>query len=471
MTLQANISPATPLAGRATTVTVGMLSLHRLVMLVSGMVGLLLCIAVATIIILNARHAIVKETSSAFRIAQTTVAIRMPQRFAGQDTMGDAMRLSTEIDALRHVSSHIIDTQGDPLLSRAEKAELVSEEAAPDWFNRLMRPEPQTDLFPISHYPNVLGSLWISTDPRDEIAEVWEDFSVIMPLLALTGIVMVGLTMLVSTLILRRLRIVQEALSAIRQGDLTRRAPRGKLVEFSALAEGVNDLAAHLQAKRAENDLLQTRLLTLSEAERAKIASDLHDEMGPQLFALNAALAQARSVASDVDDASRSQLIEALEATQTHARAVRDSARTAINDLRPMLLGHGSLIELLEELIADFTEISPEVTIDLNADCQIGTGELEELSIYRFVRESLLNAIRHGNARRIAIDMHCSDPDNPDQIVTRITDDGCGPSGKILPRSYGLIGIRDRARALHATYIPPYRKGDATITELRMPLQ
>ncbi|RJE88218.1 HAMP domain-containing protein [Paracoccus onubensis] len=440
-------------------------------MLVSAGVGLLLCIAVATIIILNARHAIVEETSSAFRIAQTTVAIRMPQRFAGRDTMGDAMRLSAEIDALRHVSSHIIDTQGDPLMARAEKAESVSENTVPDWFNQLMRPEPQTDLFPISHYPNILGSLWISTDPSDEIAEVWEDFSVIMPLLALTGIVMVGLTMLVSTLILRRLRILQEALSAIRQGDLTRRAPNGRLVEFSALAEGVNELAAHLQAKRAENDLLQTRLLTLSEAERAKIASDLHDEMGPQLFALNAALAQARSVASDIDDAARSQLVEALEATRTHARAVRDSARAAINDLRPMLLGHGSLIELLEELIADFTEISPEVTIDLNAGCQIGTGELEELSIYRFVRESLLNAIRHGNAQRIEIDMHCDNSVNPRQIVTRITDDGRGPSGKVLPRSYGLIGIRDRARALHATYIPPYRKGDATITELRMPIQ
>lgn len=471
MTQQADISLATQLADRVATVTANKLSLHRVVMLVSGAVGLLLCIAVATIIILNARHAIVKETSSAFRIAQTTVAIRMPQRFAGKDTMGDAMRLSAEIDALRHVSSHIIDTQGDPLVTRAEKAEMVPEGAAPDWFNRLMRPEPQTDLFPVSHYPNILGSLWISTDPTDEIAEVWEDFSVIMPLLALTGIVMVGLTMLVSTLILRRLRIVQEALSGIRQGDLTRRAPKGRLVEFSALAEGVNDLAAHLQAERAENDLLQTRLLTLSEAERAKIASDLHDEMGPQLFALNAALAQAKSVASDVEDAARTQLTEALEAMQTHVRAVRDSARAAINDLRPMLLGYGSLIELLEELIADFTEISPEVTIDLNADCQIGIGELEELSIYRFVRESLLNAIRHGNAQRIGIEMLCNDPANPNQIVTRITDDGRGPSGKIRARGYGLIGIRDRARALHATYTPPYRKGDATITELRMPIQ
>lgn len=471
MTQPATTSSATQLPNRVAAVTSSKLSLNRLVTLVSVSVGFLLCIAVAAIIIVNARKAIVEETSSAFRIAQTTVAIRMPQRFAGQDTMSNAMRLSDEIDALRHVSSQIIDTQGDPLKARTEKTGIGPENTAPDWFNRLMRPEPQTDLFPISHYPNILGSLRISTDPSDEIAEVWEDFSVIMPLLALTGMVMVALTMFVSALILRRLRIVQEALTAIRRGDLTRRAPEGQLVEFSALAEGVNELAAHLQAERAENDLLHSRLLTVSDAERAKIASDLHDEMGPQLFALNAALAQAKAVVRDIDDKVQPQLLEALEATQTHASAVRDSARTAINNLRPMLLGHGSLIEVLEELIADFTEVSPEVAVDFKADCQAGTGELEELSIYRFVRESLLNAIRHGKAQRIKIDMHCDDPCNSSQIVIRITDDGGGPSGKVLPRSYGLIGIRDRARALHATYIPPYREGDVTITELRMPHQ
>lgn len=471
MTQPQNITLRAQVANRVSGVSQNKLSLHRLVMLISVSVGVLLCVSVAAIMILNARHAIVKETTSAFRIAQTTVAIRMPKRFAGRDTMGNAMRLSAEIDALRHVSSQIIDTQGDPLIIHAEKASYAPGYVVPNWFARLMRTEPETDLFPISHYPNILGSLWISTDPSDEIAEVWEDFRVIMPLLALTGIVMIGLTMLVSAMILSRLKNIQEALTAVRQGDLTRRAPEGRLVEFSALAEGVNELATHLQAERTENNSLQTRLLTLSEAERAKIASDLHDEMGPQLFALNAVLAQARSVALGIGDAAPPQLIEALDATQTHTRAVRDSARAAINNLQPMLVGHGSLIELLEELIVDFSEISPEVVINLNADCQSGTGELEELSIYRFVRESLLNAIRHGDARQIDIRMRYDNRVSPGQIVTRITDDGRGPSGKVSPCSYGLIGIRDRARALHATYIPPYRHGDITITELRMPLR
>ncbi len=446
------------------------LSLHRLVTVVSVGVGLLLCAAVAAIIVQNARHAVEEETAAAFRTAQATVTIRMPPRFAGEDTMDHAIRLSQEIDALRHVSSIIIDTHGNPLRPRAEGLERRDDDTAPDWFSRLMRPQIRTDYFPVSHYPNVLGSLVVASDPSDEIAEVWEDFRIIMPLLVLTAVALTGMTMAVSALILRRLQAIQQALGAIRQGDLARRAPGGRLAEFAALAEGVNDLAAHLRAERAENDLLHRRLLTLSETERARIASDLHDEMGPQLFALNAALTQAQAAAQQKDGGpGHEHLDEALRAAALHARAVRDSARAAIDDLRPMLQGHGVLAEMLAELPAEFAESAPGVAIAVDADPDISAGELAELSIYRFARESLLNAIRHGAARRITISLHGDDPDHPGQIVTRIADDGQGPSDRIPARSHGLIGIRDRARALGATFLPPHREGNLTVTELRMP--
>ncbi|MFD2843031.1 histidine kinase [Paracoccus cavernae] len=58
----------------------------------------------------------------------------------------------------------------------------------------------------------------------------------------------------------------------------------------------MNALASHLDEGRAENRRLQERMMTLAETERARIASDLHDDMGPQLFALRAAVGQAQSV-------------------------------------------------------------------------------------------------------------------------------------------------------------------------------
>lgn len=439
-------------------------SLHRIVTLVPLSAGIVLGATIATIIVLNARIAIEEETASAFRTARATVAVRMPPSFARADTMGEAMQLAHEIDALRHVSAHVVDNKGTPLLNPSTPVSMDDEEA-PSWFTWLMRPEVKADYFIISHYPNVLGNLVVETDPADEIAEVWEDFRIIMPLLALTCIALIGMSIGFSNLILRRLHHVQAALGAMRQGDLDRRAPPDHLAEFASLANDVNALAVHLKAQRAENEHLQTRLLTLSETERAKIASDLHDDMGPQLFALNAALSQALAAARDVSGAGSAQLDDALRAISNHANAVRDSARSAINDLRPMLMGYGSLQELLEELVAEFAEITPEVAIDLNCKNQAVTDELTETAIYRFVRESLLNAVRHGKAQRVRIDMRLAE----DQIVTQVRDDGRGPSGRLPARGHGLTGIRDRAHALGATFEPPRRVGAETVTELRMP--
>lgn len=458
--MRADARSAARLGGRA---GVRVWSLHRLLTVVPVAAGALLCLAVAAIIVLNARHAIEDETASAFRTAQATIAVRMPPRFAGGDTMGTAINLAAEIDALRHVAAHVVDTRGTVL--SPESIAAGEDDPAPGWFTDLMRPEIRSHIIPVSHYPNVLGSLIVSTDPGDEIAEVWEDFRIIMPLLALTAALLVGMTMAVSRLILGRLRAVQDALEAMRQGELLRRAPPDSLAEFAVLAEGVNALADHLRAERAENDTLHARLLTLSETERASIASDLHDEMGPQLFALNAALAQAQAALAQLSGPGRDQLEDALRATALHAGAVRDSARAAINELRPMLSGHASLPEMLDELVIEFADIAPEAGIRLEVTGQIDAEELSQLAIYRFVRESLLNAIRHGHARHIRIDLAAG----AGQIVTRITDDGDGPSGRLPARSHGLTGIRDRARALGATFLPPRRMGRVTVTELRMP--
>lgn len=439
-------------------------SLHKIVTVVPLSVGVALGATIAAIIILNARIAIEEETASAFRTARATIAVRMPPSFARADTMGEAMQIAHEIDALRHVSAHVVDNKGTPLLNPSTPASMEDAEA-PGWFTWLMRPEVKADYFTISHYPNVLGSLVVETDPTDEISEVWEDFRIIMPLLALTCIALIGMSMGFSNLILRRLHRVQDALGAMRHGDLERRAPPDHLVEFASLADDVNALAIHLKSQRAENEHLQTRLLTLAETERAKIASDLHDDMGPQLFALNAALSQAIAAARDVSGSGAAQLDDALRAISTHTDSVRDSARSAINDLRPMLMGCGSLQELLGELVAEFTEIAPEVTIDLDCKNQVAADELAETAIYRFVRESLLNAIRHGKAQRIRIEMHLAE----DLIVTKVRDDGRGPSGRLPSRGHGLTGIRDRARALGASFDPPRRVGAETVTELRMP--
>lgn len=445
-------------------------SLMGLTITVSAIVGIVLCCAVAVIMVWNARMAIVEETNSAFRSANATVAVRMPRKFAGEDILGDAIKVAHEIDALRHVSAEVIDNQGYPIITRAGNAVDLDSSNVPDWFARLMSPEVISESTVISHYPNVLGQLVVSTDPTDEIAEVWEDFRIILPLLTLTGLVMTALTLFVSRMVVRRVGALQSAVSAIRLGDTSRRSPDTHLVEFAALGKGIDDLATFLAQERQANRKLQMRILKLSEAERSKIAFDLHDEMGPVLFALNLALAQAQGEVAALQGRNVDQLAEALNSSIEHARLVQERARAAINDLRPMLVGHAPLYEVVSELVSEFSSIAPGVGIILEADpdLDIQHNELAEISIYRFVRESILNAIRHGQADKVKVLLSCmGQPESC--LLVRVTDNGFGPLNKPLSHGYGLSGINDRAMALGAHFTPPKRQAGYTVTELRMP--
>jgi len=435
---------------------------------------------VSAVLILNARDAVQEETASAFALARNAALQRMPPSYGGRDTMGEAMRLAQEIDELRHVSAQVLDTQGQLLQMRA-RGQLRTEPQAPGWFSALMTPEILQESLPITHYPNMLGVLQVQTDPSDEIAEVWEDFRVILPVLFLTGLAMVLLALLLTNAIGRRLRLVQDAMGEMQRGRLSVRAPDDRLAELAALAAGVNALASHLQAERAENELLQARLIGSSEAERSRIAHDLHDEMGPQLFALRAAVGQAQAMVAEPGGDRPGALAEMLDAIAHHASEVQKSARTAINDLRPMLLGEATLSELMEDLVAGFRDISPRtrVLVDMDPAAESASpGELVELSIYRFVRESVLNALRHGRADLIRITIEARSapkPSGPGRagsprlIVTRVTDNGSGPKSDLPSPSFGQIGMQDRARVLGAEYLPPWRENRLTHTELRTP--
>lgn len=446
--------------------------MRRIVMGLACIVSLSLCLIVSAILILNARDAVQEETESAFRLAHESLVRRLPPSHGGRDTMAEAISLAEEIDGLRHVAARILDPDGQPLQLRAH-GQFRSEKSAPRWFSDLMTPTVVEASIPITHYPNVLGMLQVSADPTDEIAEVWDDFSIILPVLFLNGLAMLGLTFLTATLLTRRLKSVQAAMAQMREGRLSVRAPGDRLTEFADLAEGVNALASHLQAERAENDLLQARLIGSSEAERSRIALDLHDEMGPQLFALQAAVSHAQAMTAELPEPPAA-LGETLDAIGRHAVEVQKSARTAINDLRPMLLGEASLTELLAELVAGLRDVAPEtrVVLDMDEAEDSSPGELAELSIYRFVRESVLNAMRHGRPTLVRVSLETM-PGRPEQIVARVTDNGTGPqpgpAGGCPTPGFGQIGMQDRARALGATYLPPWRDNKLTHTELRMP--
>jgi PAS domain S-box-containing protein len=191
---------------------------------------------------------------------------------------------------------------------------------------------------------------------------------------------------------------------------------------------------------------LVNQMHTIEEAERQRIARELHDELQQKLAAMSLDLA---SLASHIDIA-RPESKALLGDLETLVLRAIDSTRRIVRDLRPQLLDELGLSAALESMGANFesrTGVRTEVEI-LGADhADAELGALAATALYRIAQESLNNVLKHAHARFVHLML---DATSPHQVELSVTDDGVGIAGehRIKPSSYGLQGMAERVRAL-----------------------
>jgi two-component system sensor histidine kinase UhpB len=214
--------------------------------------------------------------------------------------------------------------------------------------------------------------------------------------------------------------------------------------ELTRLARGFNLMTQRLAAAAAQNRRLNERLLTLQAEERADLARDLHDEVGPLLFAVEMTAATIERLAGS--DRARD--------IPTHVRAIHDAmglvqrhVRTILGRLRPIrAMG---LEAAVGRLAAFWRSRRPEIVFALDVaveEDRIG-DDLKE-TIYRVAQEGVSNAIRHGKPARVEIAIAHDD----DGIRVEVADDGIGMTADGMtvrgPAQLGLIGMRERVMAM-----------------------
>lgn len=109
-------------------------------------------------------------------------------------------------------------------------------------------------------------------------------------------------------------------------------------------------------------------MMTLAEAERARIASDLHDGIGPRAFRparRHRSGQRGNRPRGGLPEALPDALADALAAISRHAATIRQRTRAAIDDLRPGPDADAALDEMVQELLIDFTEMAPWTRIAL----------------------------------------------------------------------------------------------------------
>lgn len=214
-----------------------------------------------------------------------------------------------------------------------------------------------------------------------------------------------------------------------------------------------------LQASRAQLRELARELEATREAERTRMAREIHDVIGQALTALQMEigllLKQDRPSRADGE-----RLLELIDLTI-------DSVHRIAANLRPSQLDDLDLRAALEWEAVGF-----EARSGIRCHCRVGPRELEvgtevATAVFRVLQEALTNVARHAGAREVWIELDLVDG----VLQLEVRDDGRGASPEALvdPASLGVVGMRERALAMEGQLEICGEPGRGTRLTLRLP--
>lgn len=383
---------------------------------------------------LSARAAVRDEVRAAFQGARDEV----------RDTLiGDVQHTVTMrqviagFDGQRHVRAALLNEQNNVIV--ASRLAPVRQQA-PGWFAALIAPPVLTAriAIPLQGFPCILV---LTSDSANETGELWQlarDAFIAMALFSATTLLFVWL---ITGRSLRFFRTFHSGLRTIAAGDYDARLGAGGSPEFDALADGFNHMAARLSSYATSNQKLEQQILTLQEEERAEIARDLHDEVGPYLFAIQV----------DADAVAKS----GGEKARERAGAIRDAAlhiqrhvKHILRQLKPVSGLDFGLETAIDDLLAFWKRRHPEIRFERKISFGVGLDRRGEETAYRIVQESVSNAVRHGHPALVRVHL----AEDKDGILLSVEDDGAGFSAGESQSGMGLKGMAERVGALNGRF-------------------
>jgi two-component system, NarL family, sensor histidine kinase UhpB len=266
---------------------------------------------------------------------------------------------------------------------------------------------------------------------------------------------MLAIDLFVLRRVLAPLRRLAAVMGAVEPGQPGRRAEpsAGAGPEVLALAEALNSMLDRLEDERRESG---RRALAAQESERARIARELHDEVGQVLTAV----ALRAEHAADNQAKQRAALAEIAD---TVLRSLDDVRRIG-RELRPEALDDLGLINALIALCTRVAEQSRmRVRRELDGHLPALSGEVE-LVIYRVAQEALTNALRHAEAREARVSLQAVDG----CVILAVSDNGRGLAS--ASREGGIGGMRERAMLIGAEFEIRSNGGRGTEVRLSVPV-
>ena len=362
------------------------------------------------------------------------------------------------------VAVKLLGRQHEPLLTygelppgrRFESAEVPVHEPG-----ELTSPDDRTP-------PTGYAQIFIAARPWGpaEVQRYVSDLSV----LALISLLFVGAAFWVTRHIASPIRQVEVELQSTAIFASADAAPPNRSDGLGAMAEAVANLGRRMQVVKEEQEIaIESRIRELQatvasatrsneerkrliayvdgavEAERKRIAGEIHDTVGSVLVSLRL---RAEAIATRAAESGQDDIREIADRIVRTTAQLYDSTRSIVQMLRPELLESLGLSGAIGEMVRRLDESQQACRFEYHVQpATVPVEGIIAMTAYRVAQEACTNVLKHANAHHVRISLSNAEP--PRQVRLVIADDGKGlhAGDRIEGSGLGLIAMRERVEA------------------------
>lgn len=447
------------------------MTLRLKINLIVGALTILFVAAVLALQLRSMRESVHEEVVAANRVA-TQLLQRNAWLYAAQGTPAILSYLQG-IGRVRSNDIVLFDAQGQELY-RSPPSPYKAGRDAPDWFERLIAPEPSVQSI---EFPG--GKLVTHSNASRAAIDAWD---YVLVLGSGAAVLLVVVNALVFWLVGRTVRPfgrIVGALEALEAGRFDAVLPPLAGTEAALIGAAFNRMVARLRqnieterrAALAESRLSDNRELTRwierqLEQERRLIAHELHDELGQSVTAMHSMAVSIGQRVRGLD----AQAEQAARLIADESSRLYEAMHGIIPRLAPLVLDNFGLADALADLVERTRRSQPGVALELQVelgDARLGADAA--LALYRGAQEGMTNALRHGHATHIRVELRR----DADVATLTVTDNGHGlPTTPSSPSGHhGLRWLAERAEGLGGTFRIAGREPQGVELQVRLPLE
>jgi two-component system sensor histidine kinase UhpB len=242
-----------------------------------------------------------------------------------------------------------------------------------------------------------------------------------------------------------------------------RRVDDGSVLWEGILSNITQNKLAELDLRRSREDLsrLSAHVESIKEHERARIAREIHDDLGGTLTAIKIMLMRLGNGLAP----GAHQALHRVRSTEALVDSALETTRRIYTELRPGILDLG-IVAAMEWQAAEFekrmdmpcrmTCAHEEISLD---------GEIS-IALFRIFQETLTNIAKHAGATRVEVELEA----DADTVTLQVHDNGCGIAAEDLakPQAFGILGMQERTHRLGGS-ASVRRTRSGTAVTLRLP--